>query len=203
MLGTRTFAQIGLAEDGQVAIAIKAMAAMRVPGVNDVIPRRHIFYGGSNGLDNSRRFMTKNDWQRILKLALDDFEIGMAKARGLDADQRIRCFQRGEPHLLDAQRLTIAEKDRRLEGLFHLKRRSTLPDGRILRSIAFFVLHLGENPHRYDRNSSEGERGVAWPNLAHAALEEIAGDSSNSDQDRKEHLDTAWHGLASLSEVKP
>src|SRR5580692_1868639 len=72
--------QIGLTEDRQIAVAIKAMAAMRVPRQDDMIADRDAFYIAPHRPDDPGRLVPKHDWHRGAQTAFDDLKVGVAKA---------------------------------------------------------------------------------------------------------------------------
>jgi hypothetical protein len=71
-----------LAQDRQVAIAIEAMSAMRIPGEDDPLALARLGDAGAHVLDHACRLVAEHDWHRIAKRAIDDFEVGVAESGG-------------------------------------------------------------------------------------------------------------------------
>src|SRR5262245_33574787 len=100
--------EIILAQDREAAVAIVAVAAMRVPRQDDVIAPLELPHGGTHLLDHACGFMAEHDWHRIAQRAVDHFEVGVTKPRGAHAHQHVRwCDRRGSDRL-DLQRTVRA-----------------------------------------------------------------------------------------------
>src|SRR6516162_6391726 len=67
----RALGEIILAQDREAAVAIVAVAAMRVPRQDDVIALLQLPHGGACLLDHARRFMAEHDRHRIAQRAVD------------------------------------------------------------------------------------------------------------------------------------
>ena len=94
----RPVREIGLAEDRQVAVAIEAMAAMRVPRQDDVVADlRRPCASGPTVLDDARRLVAEHDRHRVAQRAFDDFEVGVAEPGRLDPHQHVAGLERGRP----------------------------------------------------------------------------------------------------------
>src|SRR5262252_930388 len=104
----RALAEIILAQDREAAVAIVAVAAMRVPRQDDVIALFHPPHGGTHLLDHACGFMAEHDRHRIAQRAVDHFEIGVAKPRGTHAHQHVRWGERRGSEHLDLQRAVRA-----------------------------------------------------------------------------------------------
>ena len=87
--GLRSLGEIVLAQDRQVAVAIEAVAAMRVPGQDDMIALPELSHGGPDLFDDARRFVAEHDRHRVAQRAVDDFKVGMAEPGGAHADEHI------------------------------------------------------------------------------------------------------------------
>ena len=85
----RPVCEIGLAQDRQVAVAIEAMAAMRVPRQDDMVADCDAACLGPDFLDNAGRLVTQHNRHRIAQRAGDDFEIGVTEPGRFDAHQHI------------------------------------------------------------------------------------------------------------------
>src|SRR5262249_27033694 len=110
----RTLGEIVLAQDREAAVAIVAVAAMRVPRQDDVIALLQLPHGGACLLDHPRGFMAEHDRHRIAQRAVDHFEIGVAKTRGAHAHQHVRWGERRGGDRLDLQRALRALQHSRL-----------------------------------------------------------------------------------------
>src|SRR5215467_6593943 len=100
----RALAEIILAQDREPAVAIVAVAAMRVPRQDDVIALFQPPHGGTHLLDHACGFMTEHDRHRIAQRAVDHFEVGVTKPRGVHAHQHVRWRDRRGGDRLDLQR---------------------------------------------------------------------------------------------------
>ena len=98
----RPICQIGLAQDRQVAVAIEAMAAMRVPRQDDMVANRDAARLGPDFLDNAGRLVTEHNRHRIVQRAGDDFEIGVTEPGRFDAHQYIVASKPVDDDRLDA-----------------------------------------------------------------------------------------------------
>ena len=94
-----------LAQDRQVALAVEAVSAVRIPGKNHVVAGLHLRDFAAHSLDDPGALVAEHDRQRIRERTLDDFEIGVAQPAGLDLHQHVgrrkcRHLQRVERHRL-------------------------------------------------------------------------------------------------------
>ena len=67
-----------LAQDRLVALAIKAVAAVRIPRAHHVVARLDRGDIRAHPLDHAGAFVPQHDRQRIGQRSLHDFEIGVA-----------------------------------------------------------------------------------------------------------------------------
>jgi hypothetical protein len=86
----RALGKIILAQDGEAAVVIVAVAAMRVPRQDDVIALLQLPDGGTHLLSHACGFMAEHDWHRIAQRAVNHFEIGVTKPCGAHAHQHVR-----------------------------------------------------------------------------------------------------------------
>ena len=87
--GLRALAEIFLAQDRQVAVAIEAMPAMRIPRQDDVFALARSGTPATDVLDDARCLMAEHDRHRIAQRAVDHFQIGVAEAGGADPHQHV------------------------------------------------------------------------------------------------------------------
>ena len=106
-----------LAQDRQIALAVEAVTAVRVPRADDVVAGLDLRDFAAHGFDDACAFVTQHDRQRIGKRALDHFEIGVTEAARADAHQHIAGAERCHLQRLDGERLVDLVEDGGLE--FH------------------------------------------------------------------------------------
>jgi DNA-binding GntR family transcriptional regulator len=83
----RPLAEIFLAQDRRIAVAIKAVPAMRIPRQHDMVADLRPARSRAGLLDHPGGFVPEHHRQRITQRTVNDFEIGMAKARGTNSHQ--------------------------------------------------------------------------------------------------------------------
>jgi hypothetical protein len=104
------------AKNRQIALAIKAMAAMRVPRQNHMIARPHTRHAASNILHDAGALVAEYDRQRISQGALNDFKIGMAQAACADTHQNVTGLQRLHLEFINLERFTDCVQHSSLES---------------------------------------------------------------------------------------
>ena len=104
-----------LAQDRLVALAIEAVAAMRVPGADDVIARRDVGDVLADRLDHARAFVAEHDRHRIGERAVDHLEVGVAEAARHDPHQHVAALQPIDPRAADLERPADRRQDRGVE----------------------------------------------------------------------------------------
>ena len=100
----RPFAEILLAQDRRVAVAIEAMPAMRVPRQHDMVADLNAARGGADLLDDAGGLVPEHDRHRIAQRSLDHFEIGVAEPGGADPHQHVGRLQRRRRDRFDRHR---------------------------------------------------------------------------------------------------
>ena len=93
-VAARLLAREGLAQDRLAALAIEAVAAVRIPRGDDVIARPHQRHRRADRLDDAGALVAEHDRQRIREAALDDLEVGVAQAAGAVSHQHVAGRER-------------------------------------------------------------------------------------------------------------
>src|SRR4029450_4023000 len=94
MDGLRAFGERLFTQNWQIAVAIEAVSAMRIPRQHDVIAfaiRPNI---SADLLDDPCCLMTEHDRHRVAQGALDHLEIGVAEPCSSDANQHVGRSER-------------------------------------------------------------------------------------------------------------
>ena len=114
--------KIILAQDRQSTVAIEAVAAMRVPGEDNVIALAQLAHRSAYVLHDPCSFVTQDDRHGILQRAFDHFQIGVAKSRGLHPHEHICTAQRCGDDPLDRERSARRMQHRRFILQVHGRR---------------------------------------------------------------------------------
>ena len=86
--------EIGLAQDRLRAVAVKAVAAVRIPGQHDVIAGTDVAHRAADLLDHAGRLMAEDHRQRIAQRSIDHLEVGVGDAseiRSTESGVPLRC----------------------------------------------------------------------------------------------------------------
>lgn len=124
--GERRLAEISLAQDRQLAVAIEAMPAMRIPGQYDMVTDGDATRLSSDPLNDACRLVAEDDRHRIAQGPFDHFEIGVAQAGGLDSDQHVAGGEISGFYRLDRKRRLRRVEHGGLVGECHWKFPATI-----------------------------------------------------------------------------
>src|SRR5690606_39214763 len=106
-----------LAQDRLIAIAVKAVSAVRVPRCDDMVADVHSPDLFSDGFDDACTLVSEHDRHRVAEAAFDDLEVGVAESARAIPDQDVGGSEAVEGDVFDSQRLADAMKYCSLE--FH------------------------------------------------------------------------------------
>jgi hypothetical protein len=112
----RFVALVGFAEDRQIALAVEAVAAVRIPRADDMVARPDGRHVAAHRFDDTGALVTEHDGQRIREGARHHFEIGVAQAAGPEPHEDVVGAERAHLQGFDDERLVDVVQHSRVES---------------------------------------------------------------------------------------
>jgi len=113
----RLIAAERLAQNGQVALAVETVAAMRIPRTDDMVAGTDLRDLVTDRFDDARTLVPEHDRQRVRERTLNHFEIGVAQTARTYAHEHIRRRERRHGQRLDREGRVDLVEDGGLEVL--------------------------------------------------------------------------------------